>query len=74
MREAYAPDDSVIAQNEMFEYALKSAPNVLYGRYKQYGQVSPLSIVLAPHLLILTLTLALGTSSACSVGAPSSAS
>ena len=28
-------------QNEAFDFALKAAPNVLYGRYKQYGQVSP---------------------------------
>lgn len=29
----------MIEQNEIFDYALKSAPNVLFGRFKQYGQV-----------------------------------
>lgn len=29
----------VIEQNAGFEYALSAAPNVLYQRYKQYGQV-----------------------------------
>lgn len=38
---AYIPDQSVIMQNEAFNFALSAAPNVLYGRYKQYGQVSP---------------------------------
>jgi hypothetical protein len=40
MQEAYVPLPSVIEQNEMFDFALKSAPNVLYQRFKQYGQVS----------------------------------
>lgn len=35
------PQPGVIEQNEMFDYALKSAPNVLFSRYKQYGQVRP---------------------------------
>lgn len=35
----YIPDDAVIQQNEAFDFALKAAPNVLYGRFKQYGQV-----------------------------------
>lgn len=39
----YIPDDVVIQQNEAFDFALKAAPNVLYGRFKQYGQVC------APH-------------------------
>ncbi|KAL0951457.1 hypothetical protein HGRIS_008146 [Hohenbuehelia grisea] len=39
---AYAPLPSVIEQNEAFEYALGSAPNVLYARYKQYGQLGVL--------------------------------
>ena len=38
--ETYVPLPSVIEQNELFEFALKAAPNVLYSRYKQYGQVS----------------------------------
>lgn len=35
----YIPDEDVIKQNEAFDFALKAAPNVLYGRFKQYGQV-----------------------------------
>lgn len=35
----YVPEPSVIEQNELFDFALKAAPNVLYSRYKQYGQV-----------------------------------
>lgn len=37
--ETYVPLPSTIEQNELFEFALQSAPNVLYSRYKQYGQV-----------------------------------
>ncbi|KAF8640362.1 hypothetical protein AX17_000033 [Amanita inopinata Kibby_2008] len=40
---AYIPPPGVIEQNEMFEYALVAAPNVLYGRYKQYGQLGVLA-------------------------------
>ena len=36
----YVPQPGVIEQNEAFDYALKSAPNVLYARFKQFGQVS----------------------------------
>jgi hypothetical protein len=36
----FVPQPGVIEQNESFEYALSAAPNVLYGRYKQYGQAS----------------------------------
>lgn len=36
----YEPPPQVIMQNESFEYALRVAPNVLYSRFKQYGQVS----------------------------------
>ena len=36
----YVPQQGVIEQNETFDFALKSAPNVLYARFKQYGQVS----------------------------------
>lgn len=35
----YIPLPGVIEQNELFDFALKAAPNVLYSRYKQYGQV-----------------------------------
>lgn len=35
----YQPSMRVIEQNAGFEYALSAAPNVLYQRYKQYGQV-----------------------------------
>lgn len=53
----------------MFDFALKSAPNVLLSRYKQYGQVRPAppDVPLAPTLIQTR------RSSACSPGAPSSA-
>ncbi|GJE99656.1 hypothetical protein PsYK624_159270 [Phanerochaete sordida] len=41
--EPYVPQPGVIEQNDMFDYALKSAPNVLYQRYKQYGQLGVLA-------------------------------
>lgn len=46
------PDQAAIHQNAMFDFALKSAPNVLYAKYKQYGQVSILTRFgrLAPSL------------------------
>ncbi|ETW87095.1 hypothetical protein HETIRDRAFT_306596 [Heterobasidion irregulare TC 32-1] len=36
------PLPGVIEQNEMIDFALKSAPNVLYGRFKQFGQLGVL--------------------------------
>jgi len=36
---AYIPEPLVIERNDVFVYALKAAPAVLYERYKQYGQV-----------------------------------
>ncbi|KAI0788692.1 hypothetical protein C8Q75DRAFT_244529 [Abortiporus biennis] len=41
--EPYVPQPGVIEQNEMFDFALKSAPNVLYARFKQYGQLGVLA-------------------------------
>lgn len=41
MSDSYVPLPGVIEQNEMFSYALSSAPNVLFSRFKQYGQVRP---------------------------------
>ncbi|KAH7930517.1 hypothetical protein BV22DRAFT_1000444 [Leucogyrophana mollusca] len=41
--EPYIPETNVIMQNEAFDFALKAAPNVLYGRYKQYGQLGVLA-------------------------------
>lgn len=41
--EPYVPQPGVIEQNDMFDFALKSAPNVLYSRYKQYGQLGVLA-------------------------------
>jgi len=38
----YEPAPEVINHNDAFEYALSSAPNVLYARYKQYGQLGVL--------------------------------
>ncbi|KAF5385500.1 hypothetical protein D9757_005424 [Collybiopsis confluens] len=39
----YVPDRAVIEQNEAFEFALGAAPNVLYARFKQYGQLGVLA-------------------------------
>jgi len=39
----YQPDQSVIDQNTAFEFALRAAPNVLYARFKQYGQLGVLA-------------------------------
>ncbi|OBZ79447.1 hypothetical protein A0H81_00796 [Grifola frondosa] len=39
----YVPLPGVIEQNEMFDFALKSAPNVLFARFKQYGQLGVLA-------------------------------
>ncbi|EIW64242.1 uncharacterized protein TRAVEDRAFT_25482 [Trametes versicolor FP-101664 SS1] len=39
----YVPQPGVIEQNEAFDYALKSAPNVLYARFKQFGQLGVLA-------------------------------
>ena len=36
-------EPAVIEKNEVFDFALKAAPNVLYGRYKQYGQLGVLA-------------------------------
>jgi len=38
----YQPSMRVIEQNAGFEYALSAAPNVLYQKYKQYGQLGVL--------------------------------
>ncbi|KII94168.1 hypothetical protein PLICRDRAFT_100924 [Plicaturopsis crispa FD-325 SS-3] len=38
----YLPPPNVIQQNEAFIFALKSAPAVLYARFKQYGQLGVL--------------------------------
>ena len=37
--EPYIPPPTVIERNSMCDFALQAAPNVLFGRYKQYGQV-----------------------------------
>ncbi|KAI0778427.1 hypothetical protein BD413DRAFT_108097 [Trametes elegans] len=41
--ENYVPQPGVIEQNEAFDFALKSAPNVLYARFKQFGQLGVLA-------------------------------
>jgi len=41
--EAYTPLPSVIDKNTMCDFALQAAPNVLFGRYKQYGQLGVLA-------------------------------
>ena len=35
----YVPLPGVIETNSAFEFALSVAPNIVYARYKQYGQV-----------------------------------
>lgn len=40
--EPFVPQAGVIEQNEVFDFALKSAPNVLYSKYKQFGQLGVL--------------------------------
>ena len=62
------PDQAAIQQNAMFDYALKSAPNVLYAKYKQYGQVSDPAIISA---FDQSLMLCRAVSWVCSHGAPS---
>jgi hypothetical protein len=49
--EPYAPQQNVIEQNEMLEFALKAASNVLHGRFKQYGQVCALLSLSYPPAL-----------------------
>ncbi|EGO04820.1 hypothetical protein SERLA73DRAFT_173962 [Serpula lacrymans var. lacrymans S7.3] len=41
--EHYAPGSDVIARNDDFIFALRAATNVLYGRFKQYGQLGVLA-------------------------------
>jgi len=41
--EPFVPQAGVIEQNELFNFALKSAPNVLYSKYKQFGQLGVLA-------------------------------
>ncbi|KAJ3552894.1 hypothetical protein NM688_g3912 [Phlebia brevispora] len=41
--EPYIPPPDTVEQNELFDFALRSAPSVLYGRYKQYGQLGVLA-------------------------------
>lgn len=48
----YQPSMPVIEQNANFEYALSAAPNVLYQKYKQYGQVGVITLTLRNHGLI----------------------
>lgn len=47
----YVPQPGVIEQNEAFDYALKSAPNVLYARFKQFGQVRRLTPLVSERLI-----------------------
>jgi len=41
--EPYIPKSSVIDKNDICTFALRSAANVLFGRYKQYGQLGVLA-------------------------------
>lgn len=42
MADPYVPAPDVVEENERFIYAMKHAPNVLYARFKQYGQLGVL--------------------------------
>jgi len=42
VHDPYIPLPSVVEENERFIYALKHAPNVLFSRFKQYGQLGVL--------------------------------
>jgi len=41
-QDPYIPAQNVVEENERFIYALKHAPNVLFTRFKQYGQLGVL--------------------------------
>lgn len=41
--ESYIPAPSIIERNKLCDFALQVAPNVLFGRYKQYGQLGVLA-------------------------------
>ena len=74
--ENYVPQPGVIQQNEMFDFALKSAPNVLYARFKQFGQVRrarPLHALDSRTDVSASTALRRYCSWACSPGVPSSA-
>lgn len=51
----------MIDQNDAFEYALSVAPNELYARYRQYGQVSTRFYPLLAHCSQLTLPINIRT-------------
>lgn len=51
----YTPSLDTIHANENFEFALSAAPNVLYQRYMQYGQVGDVTFYI--QIIILTHTL-----------------
>jgi len=40
---SYEPSSAVINQNNDFQFALSAAPNVLFQKYKQYGQLGVLA-------------------------------
>jgi len=42
MQDPYVPLPSVVEENERFIFALRHAPNVLFSRFKQYGQLGVL--------------------------------
>jgi len=50
----YQPSPFVVEQNEGFIYALSIAPNVLYQKYKEFGQVT-ISPFLIYEVKILTI-------------------
>lgn len=42
MSEPFEPSQDIVEQNELVSYALASAPNVLYYRFRQFGQLGVL--------------------------------
>lgn len=47
----YIPEPSVVDRNNLFVYALKSAPGVLMEQYKHFGQVCLVSSIISIDML-----------------------
>lgn len=54
MQDPYIPAPDVVEENDRFIFALRNAPNVLYARFKQYGQASRVPHAYPKILLVLT--------------------
>ena len=69
----YTPHPTIIDRNTICEFALQAAPNVLFGRYKQYGQVHTSGRLFSFPSTLTTYPLPILHSLACSRGVRSSA-